>query len=104
MTHYRGVCKNIETGQKKYKDEIASEEQNEDLQTIQKTEIENTTSQLEFFNYCVSQKYPLLITVEDFKKGLENKHDDFFRNIENIDENKKKIQIVIKIRKQIIDK
>ena len=104
MSHYRGVCKNIETGQKKY-NEIASEQNEiqEDLKTLQKSEMENTDLQPEFFNYNVTQKTPLLFTVEDFKKGLENKRGEFFRNMDEIDENEKKIQIVIKIRKYVLD-
>ena len=84
VTHYRGICKNIETGQKKI---LEPEPEKEpiidlpiiDLQEIQKTELENTDSQPDFFNYTVVRKIPLLITAEDFEKGLENKT-EFFKH------------------------
>ena len=104
VTHYRGICKNIETGQKKIiEPEPEKEPEKEpiiDLQEIQKTELENTDSQPEFFNYTVVRKIPLLITAEDFEKGLENKT-EFFNHS---DENPKKIQILIKIKKYIVHK
>lgn len=110
-THYKGICKTIDTGQtlasatppilqKKY---IIETEYNEsklsnDLQEVQKIENENINSQTDFFNYNVIQNFPLLITTEDLKKGLENKT-IFLNNIEEIDETDKKIQIDIKIKK-----
>lgn len=125
-THYRGVCKNIETGQKKIiepekekepilepiidfdkngaKNEIVQLNSDDEfrsrdnLQEIQKTELKNTDSQPDFFNYTVVQKFPLLITVDDFKKGLENKT-EFFNHL---DENPQKIQILIKIKKYVL--
>ena len=103
IMHYRGVCKNIDTGQRKIIPEIKPMvEPPPDLQTIQKTEMENKNLLPDFFNHCVTQNFPLLFTAEDFKKGLENKTGDFFRNIDEIDENEKKIQIIIKIRKHVL--
>lgn len=114
-THYKGICKTIDTGQtlasatppflqKKYIIEPEKKRENNeskfsnDLQEVQKIENENINSQTDFFNYNVIQNSPLLITSEDFKKGLENKT-EFLNNIEEIDEKDKKIQIVIKIKK-----
>lgn len=102
VTHYRGICKNIETGQKKILEPEPEKEQDpiSDLQEIQNSELKNTDSQPDFFNYTVVRKIPLLITAEDFKKGLENKT-EFFNHS---DENPKKIQILIKIKKYIVHK
>ena len=71
-----------------------------DLQEIQNSELKNTDLQPDFFNYTVVRKFPLLITAEDFEKGLENKT-EFFNHS---DENPKKIQILIKIKKYIVHK
>ena len=102
VTHYRGICKNIETGQKKILEPEPEKEQDpiSDLQEIQNSELKNTDSQPDFFNYTVVRKIPLLITAEDFEKGLENKT-EFFNHS---DENPKKIQILIKIKKYIVHK
>ena len=111
VTHYRGICKNIETGQKKIiepEPEPEKEPEKEpiidlpiiDLQEIQNSELKNTDLQPDFFNYTVVRKFPLLITAEDFEKGLENKT-EFFNHS---DENPKKIQILIKIKKYIVHK
>ena len=102
VTHYRGICKNIETGQKKILEPEPEKEQDpiSDLQEIQNSELKNTDSQPDFFNYTVVRKIPLLITAEDFEKGLENKT-EFFNHS---DENQKKVQIFIKIKKYIVHK
>ena len=102
VTHYRGICKNIETGQKKIIEPEPEKEQDpiSDLQEIQNSELKNTDSQPDFFNYTVVRKIPLLITAEDFEKGLENKTEVFNHS----DENPKKVQILIKIKKYIVHK
>jgi hypothetical protein len=103
ITHYRGVCKPIETGQKKMIElEPETEPEIEGLKTLQKLENEITDSKPGVFNHHVVQKFPLLITVEDFKKGLENKT-SFFQDIRNLEESEKNIQMVLKIKKIIFD-
>lgn len=65
------------------------------------SEMENTNSQLVNCNYTVVQKIPLLFTVEEMEKGLENSTRCLFKMGEiQKDEN---ICLKIKIKKRIIE-
>jgi len=100
VTHYRGVCKNIYTEPKKNID-LNNEIENNDLQILQKLEMENTKLHPGCNIYTVIQKPIVHITVDDLKKGLENKT-DFFMDFDKTKENEKKVIIDIKIKKRII--